>query len=227
MVSDPAACPYCVQENFGVVYTPPPWRAGIGSEGSASPLSQILFECDINSVFCRPHRRGLILLCSLWKRVRHPRVAAGVLALIARMLSPLVSVLWYCHTMIIGHRVADQIRPDWEAKLAAIQATAQRRANRRIIMRQVGDRLIPVGITSGRVHALPPEEVENAEALGSGSGSRRSRRRQQNADLQQILGQVGMAGQDLEEVGCRSSSTFANTEGCLDDDHGGDEAVSY
>jgi hypothetical protein len=32
LVSEPAACPYCVQENFGVVYTPPPWRAGLGSE---------------------------------------------------------------------------------------------------------------------------------------------------------------------------------------------------
>lgn len=34
LVSDPAACPYCVQEHFGVVYKPPPWRAGIGSDGS-------------------------------------------------------------------------------------------------------------------------------------------------------------------------------------------------
>lgn len=34
--SDPACCPYCVQEYFGVVYTPPRWRAGIGSEGWVS-----------------------------------------------------------------------------------------------------------------------------------------------------------------------------------------------
>jgi hypothetical protein len=33
MVSEPACCPFCVQENFGVVYTPPAWRTGIGSEG--------------------------------------------------------------------------------------------------------------------------------------------------------------------------------------------------
>ncbi|KAI0086325.1 hypothetical protein BDY19DRAFT_960832 [Irpex rosettiformis] len=44
LVSEPASCPYCVQENFGVVYTAPSWRAGIGSEGwvshvSYSPLS--------------------------------------------------------------------------------------------------------------------------------------------------------------------------------------------
>ena len=68
-------------------------------------------------------------------------------------------------------------------------------------MRQVGDRLIPGGVTSGRVHALPPAEggVETPEG-GSDRGSRRSRRRQQNQELNQFLGSMGIAGQDLEEV---------------------------
>ena len=70
-------------------------------------------------------------------------------------------------------------------------------------MRQVGDRLIPVGVTSGRVHTLPSNDDagENGEGSGSGErgGSRRSRRRQ-NQELNQLLGQMGMAGQDLEEV---------------------------
>jgi hypothetical protein len=39
LVSEPAACPYCVQDNFGVVYTPPSWRAGLGSEGYNGPFS--------------------------------------------------------------------------------------------------------------------------------------------------------------------------------------------
>ena len=34
LVSEPAACPYCVRDHFGVVYTPPPWRTGIGGDGS-------------------------------------------------------------------------------------------------------------------------------------------------------------------------------------------------
>lgn len=71
-------------------------------------------------------------------------------------------------------------------------------------MRQVGDRLIPIGITSGRVVAA--EGVEGAgEGVESGGGSsRRRRRHQQNADINQLLGTVGLgplAGQDLEEVG--------------------------
>lgn len=84
-----------------------------------------------------------------------------------------------------------------------MRAAVQRRANRRIVMRQVGDRLIPVGITSGRVHALPAEEGSGETGEGNGGndrGSRRSRRRNQNAELNQYLGQMGLGGQDLEEV---------------------------
>lgn len=44
----------------------------------------------------------------------------------------------------------DSIQPDWEAKLAAIRATAARRAARRVVFRQIGERLVPVGISSGR-----------------------------------------------------------------------------
>ena len=48
----------------------------------------------------------------------------------------------------------DMIQADWEAKLAAVRATAARRAARRVVFRQVGERLVPVGISSGR--ALDP-----------------------------------------------------------------------
>lgn len=70
-------------------------------------------------------------------------------------------------------------------------------------MRQVGDRLIPVGISSGRVHALPTEDGQGEQGDSSSTaerGSRRSRRRQQNQELNQYLGQMGLGGQDLEEV---------------------------
>ncbi|KAG6919978.1 hypothetical protein DXG01_013327 [Tephrocybe rancida] len=105
----------------------------------------------------------------------------------------------------------DQIRPDWEAKLAAVRAAVTRRANRRIIMRQVGDRLIPVGVTSGRVHALTPEEAQ-AEGVDNG-GSRRRRRQQNNQQNQNFEQFMGMGGQDLEEVSihpvhCSENVTF-------------------
>lgn len=103
----------------------------------------------------------------------------------------------------------DQVHPDWEAKLAAVQAAAARRANRRIIMRQIGDRLIPVGITSGRIHPLSVEpagaEGDGGGGGGNGGGSRRSRRRQQQQqDLNNFLGNLGFGGRDLEEVSTSS-----------------------
>lgn len=99
--------------------------------------------------------------------------------------------------MLFPH-APDHIRPDWEAKVAAVRAAVARRANRRIVMRQVGDRLIPVGVTSGRVHALSPEDAARAGEVAEGNGgSRRARRRQQGANGDHY---VGLGGQDLEEV---------------------------
>lgn len=96
--------------------------------------------------------------------------------------------------------IPDQIHPDWESKLAAVQAAAARRANRRIIMRQIGDRLVPVGITSGRIHPLSVDGA-GTEGGDNGGGSRRSRRRQQQQqDLNSFLGNMGFGGRDLEEV---------------------------
>ena len=86
-----------------------------------------------------------------------------------------------------------------------MRAAVARRANRRIIMRQVGDRLIPIGITSGRlVQQEPAEGGEGAAGEGSGGSGRRRRRHQQGPDINHLLGSVGLgplAGQDLEEVG--------------------------
>ncbi|KAF9484942.1 hypothetical protein BDN70DRAFT_871933 [Pholiota conissans] len=161
LVSEPAACPYCVQDNFGVVYNPPPWRAGLGSEGSSG-------------LWADPPRSTEPTAPPTHKR-RQKSFSAD---------SPEVVT-------------TDQIRPDWEAKLEAVRAAVARRANRRIIMRQVGDRLIPVGVTSGRVHALTPEEAAAAGADASG-GSRRSRRRQQGGG--QFEQYMNIAGQDLEEM---------------------------
>ncbi|KAH8117488.1 hypothetical protein DFH11DRAFT_1575320 [Phellopilus nigrolimitatus] len=178
IVSEPAACPYCVQDNFGVTYTPPPWRAGIGAEGSHSPIhssSSRTFQQTTDSNLSK----------SSGKRKSYSADSAEVVTI-------------------------DQIRPDWEAKLTAVRAAVARRANRRIIMRQVGDRLIPVGVTSGRIHPLSGEvPIGSGEQGGEttneneGRGGRRSRRRQhqqQPQDLNQLLGNMGLGGQDLEEL---------------------------
>ncbi len=169
-----------------------------------------------NTAFISQRTLRLILqhleqhLSSLWSPLQAtipvgPDAKAS--ARIARKSSQLVS--WcFCWSLMFRqliHIYIDHIRPDWETKLAAVRAAVARRANRRIIMRQVGDRLIPVGVTSGRVHPLGPEgageQAEAPEATSDSRGSRRARRRQQQQqDLNQILGTIGLGGQDLEEV---------------------------
>ncbi|KAI0807201.1 hypothetical protein C8Q74DRAFT_1313087 [Fomes fomentarius] len=166
VVSEPAACPYCVQDNFGIVYTPPPWRTGLGSEGATPP--------------------------SWPDSPKATSDAPGNSSMKRRRKS-------------FGHNdpevvTVDHIHPDWEAKLAAVRAAVARRANRRIIMRQVGDRLIPIGVTSGRVHTIPAEEGGSENVEGSGERGSRRRRRHQNQDINQFLGTVGLGGQDLEEI---------------------------
>lgn len=115
--------------------------------------------------------------------------------------------------MLIIH--ADQIHPDWEAKVEAIKATAARRANRRIVFRQVGDRLVPVGVTTGRsgdgsnvtmsTQSLPPGFAAHLAAAfdssnSSGGGGRRSTRKR-NQEMSQYLESLGVGGgQDLEEL---------------------------
>ncbi|KAF8559621.1 hypothetical protein OG21DRAFT_468155 [Imleria badia] len=200
LVSEPAACPYCVQDNFGIVYTPPPWRAGIGSDGMtppswADPLrSQPSIPGPSNA-----HKRRR-------KSFGHD--------------SPEVVT-------------TDQIRPDWEAKLAAVRAAVTRRANRRIIMRQVGDRLVPVGVTSGRVHTLPTTEgadgldgENGSPAIGTGSRRRRGPRANGQADLSQLLGQMGLGGQDLEEVTSHHFLFSADTHLTPAYGHGGHASLS-
>lgn len=56
LVSEPAACPFCVQDNFGIVYRPPLWKAGIGSDASVSrllsvPLRSYFLHCLIPTFF--------------------------------------------------------------------------------------------------------------------------------------------------------------------------------
>lgn len=109
-------------------------------------------------------------------------------------------------------------------------------------MRQVGDRLIPVGVTSGRIHPLAGTDLPvapNGEEGGSDTGregrmSRRERQRQrqqaeqqQNRDLNQLLGTMGLGGQDLEEVCYLRSLAESLTEIFLVDDHGSHATVSY
>ncbi|KAH7340354.1 hypothetical protein B0J17DRAFT_715575 [Rhizoctonia solani] len=166
LVSEPAACPYCVQENFGVIYDPPNWRAGFVLGSSGSPSRPEL-----------PRLGGSAVSSASGDLHGHPNSERSRRKSASHQAVEVVTI--------------DYIRPDWEAKLEAVRATVARRANRRIVMRQVGDRLIPVGITSGRV---VPVNIGEGDASGSG---RRSRRQRGGGSGELPM---GMTGHDLEEL---------------------------
>ncbi|PGH18712.1 hypothetical protein AJ80_04365 [Polytolypa hystricis UAMH7299] len=104
LVSEPAACPFCVQPEFGVSYAPPPFRRGLtyianqglrglGNTGSPASSTSSLASGNTGSQGPTGRRRATSLSAN----------APNVIA-------------------------TDKIRPDWAQKLATARAHAARRA---------------------------------------------------------------------------------------------------
>ncbi|PWN50329.1 hypothetical protein IE53DRAFT_101658 [Violaceomyces palustris] len=123
--SEPRSCPFCVEPNFGVTYSSPRFLASEAGKRDAAP-SDATQAADFAEM-----------------AIGTGGVSASRDPGKKRVLSPddpeVITV--------------DHVRPDWKEKLAHAEAAIARRANRRVIMRQVGDRLIPIGISSSRAGA--------------------------------------------------------------------------
>lgn len=126
---------------------------------------------------------------------------------------------------------SDMVHPDWEAKLEQMKALVARRANRRIVFRQVGDRLIPVGITSSRggegsaptmatTTNLPPNFLSQLAAAldasnNEGGSRRRSRgsRRRSTDEMTSLLESLGLGGgSDIEELMVQEAMRISQLE---------------
>ena len=101
LISEPAACPYCQQPEFGVTYEPPPFRRGLvyssssSNLGSATPMSsQSSLTSTLPTSPGQPGRRRATSLSA---------TAPNVIT-------------------------TDRVRPDWATKLAAARAHQARRA---------------------------------------------------------------------------------------------------
>ncbi|CAN9097838.1 C2H2 zinc finger protein [Alternaria sp. MG1] len=100
LVSEPAACPYCTQTEFGVTYEPPPFRRGLvyngqGHNGMGSATSAMSSTSSLNSpTAAGPGRRRATSLAVTDKTVI----------------------------------TTDMVRPDWAKKLADAKSHALRRA---------------------------------------------------------------------------------------------------
>lgn len=101
LISEPAACPYCQQPEFGVTYEPPPFRRGLtyssstSNLGSATPMSsQSSLHSTLPTSPAQPGRRRARSLSA-----NAPNVIT-----------------------------TDRVRPDWATKLASARAHQARRA---------------------------------------------------------------------------------------------------
>ncbi|GAA5968203.1 hypothetical protein JCM11641_003768 [Rhodosporidiobolus odoratus] len=199
--SEPACCPFCMEPNFGGIYTKPaPARPAIQQNSSGASGSST--EASPAGAAAAPKSRR--------KSFAHTEKAVVT---------------------------TDMIHPDWEEKLETMKAAVARRANRRIVFRQVGDRLIPVGIASGRggdganptmaTTTLPPNFLSQIAAAldasnengGSSSGRRRASRSSRrhgaggNDELMQLLEQLGLGGgPDIEEMMVQEAMRLSQLE---------------
>ncbi|RXK38324.1 hypothetical protein M231_04366 [Tremella mesenterica] len=165
--SEPACCPFCVETDFGVIYERPsalgpatPSSESALATSPEAPTSDLAKAMDMKSEVGELNL-GIGMPPKVQETMRRKSVSSKSKEVVT----------------------IDEIRPDWERKLNAVKAAAARRASRRIIMRQVGDRLIPIGYTSSRAPGTADFSMSIPPAEGEGT-SRRSRRRDGNRDTQ-------------------------------------------
>ncbi|CAH7671895.1 hypothetical protein PPACK8108_LOCUS6734 [Phakopsora pachyrhizi] len=216
--SEPACCPYCVESNFGVTYEPPPpdQRTGWTFPVSQSPL-------DSSPSPTPP--------------VTSPGTESD-----DKRLSKRRQTTSHTSQEVV---TTDSIQEDWQIKLESVKAAVQRRANRRIIFRQDGDRLVPIGITSSgggdvdgssrrrrnhrnqsdpqqqRHYGLELEELMVMEAMRLSLVDEEERKRKEK-DEEESLKKIKLAISDATTSGTDQASTSKSAvEGGLRDDETG------
>ncbi|WWC61203.1 uncharacterized protein I303_103783 [Kwoniella dejecticola CBS 10117] len=164
--SDPACCPFCMETDFGVIYERP--ITPLDSSSSVALATSPESEADASS-FSQALSLGSEAELSVGPGM-NPKMKETVRRKsVSSKAQEVVTI--------------DEIRPDWENKLNAVKAAAARKASRRIVMRQVGDRLIPIGFTSSRAPGTADFSMSVGQQSSSGEpGSRRSSRRSSNRE---------------------------------------------
>ncbi len=107
LVSEPAACPFCVQPEFGIIYDPPSFRKGLTyvNQASTHPLAGKASAMSSSSSLASAHSEGQASSMEATRRRTHSLSATAP-------------------TVI----TTDRIRPGWHQKLAGARAHAARRS---------------------------------------------------------------------------------------------------
>lgn len=175
--SDAACCPFCVESDFGVIYERPSPVPGTTPPSAGTPLGA-------------PPGSGSAAVAAHALSTSPDQGDSGfsqALSLSSEPLTPTTSRNGTTRRKSVSSKAKevitiDQIRPDWEAKLNAVKAAAARRAARRIVMRQVGDRLIPIGYTSSRATGT----ADFSMSIPQEEGRRSRRTRERERELEEV-----------------------------------------
>lgn len=108
LVSEPAACPFCVQPEFGITYEPPSFRRGLTyvNQAPSHPLNNASSAMSSSSSLASAMSGGDRLSPTSISRRRTTSISATSPAVIT----------------------TDRIRPDWHQKLTGARAHAARRS---------------------------------------------------------------------------------------------------
>ncbi|KAH0536200.1 hypothetical protein FGG08_006908 [Glutinoglossum americanum] len=109
LVSEPAACPFCVQPEFGVTFEPPPFRRG---------------SAYANQSFAHPLASASSAMSSSSSLSSFPGSGSSVTPNAPTSRRRTTSISASASTVI----TTDKIRPDWAQKLANARSHAARRA---------------------------------------------------------------------------------------------------
>ena len=108
LVSEPAACPFCVQPEFGVIYDPPPFRRGLTyvTPMWSDPLANLSPAMSSSSSLASAMSGGTQFPQPGLVRRRATTISATSTSVVT----------------------TDRVRPDWHQKLAGARAQAARRS---------------------------------------------------------------------------------------------------
>lgn len=109
LVSEPAACPYCMTPDMGVTFSPPPYRTGIEAGKRNNSLSSF-------ALFSSPHSSSV--------NVHHSSAGSTPVSLVDPATKRRGSLPASSPDVV----TTDQIRPDWRLKLVTARAHAARKS---------------------------------------------------------------------------------------------------
>ncbi|KAK7203770.1 hypothetical protein BZA70DRAFT_59503 [Myxozyma melibiosi] len=160
LISECACCPYCTEPDFGVTYTPPPFRSGLGASQSAGSVLRATLSRHSSAAGSSVSvgSAGSTMSSSSTTtpttgRQRRPTIASTAAEVVT----------------------TDRIRPDWQLKLANANAHAARRAAAATALHSAAFLLDSNGNSAGGVGAVGGAARSGAHA-GEASGSGRRHR---------------------------------------------------